>query len=76
MKHEWKGGMTPSTPDSPPEGYCYCENCGVEQDDDNRDEECSIQCVTCGDTGEVMYESGSPIDIEPTQIPEPCPDCR
>jgi hypothetical protein len=40
MKHEWKGGMTPSTPDSPPEGYCYCDNCGAEQDDDNKDGEC------------------------------------
>jgi hypothetical protein len=43
MKHEWKGGMTPSTPDSPPEGYCYCDNCGMEQDDDNKDEDCPIQ---------------------------------
>src|ERR1041384_4468129 len=26
-----------------------------------------IDCKTCGDTGEVIYESGSPVDIEPTQ---------
>jgi hypothetical protein len=40
MKHEWKGGMTASTPDSPPEGYSYCDLCGVEQTDDNEHEEC------------------------------------
>lgn len=41
MNHEWKGGMTASTPDNPPEGYSYCENCGAEENDDNRDEECA-----------------------------------
>jgi hypothetical protein len=46
MKHEWNGGMTPSTPDSPPEGYCYCDNCGAEQDDDNKDDECPIDSTS------------------------------
>ncbi len=41
MKHEWKGGMTVGTPDNPPEGYSYCENCGAEETDDNRDGECA-----------------------------------
>jgi hypothetical protein len=40
MKHEWKGGTTPSTPDNPPEGYSYCEQCGVEENDENKDGEC------------------------------------
>jgi hypothetical protein len=29
--HKWKYGQTPSTPDSPPEGYEYCELCGMER---------------------------------------------
>lgn len=41
MKHEWERGTTPSTPDSPPEGYSYCANCDAEETDDNRDGECS-----------------------------------
>lgn len=40
MKHKWGGGMTVGTPDNPPEGYSYCDNCGAEETDDNRDEEC------------------------------------
>lgn len=40
MRHEWEGGMTPSTPDSPPEGYSYCAYCGAEETDDNREDEC------------------------------------
>ena len=75
MKHVWNRGMTVGTPDSPSEGYSFCDNCCVEETDDNSDEECSIQCATCGDTGEVVSESGSPVDIEPTQIIEACPDC-
>lgn len=34
-----------------------------------------VRCETCGDKGEVMREYGSPVDIEPTQVTEPCPDC-
>jgi len=41
VKHEWNGGMTVGTADNPPEGYCYCDNCGAERDDDNRDGECA-----------------------------------
>lgn len=40
MKHEWDRGTTVGTPDNPPEGYSYCEYCGVAEDDDNTDEEC------------------------------------
>ena len=38
MKHIWIGGMTPSTPDFPPEGYSYCANCGLEETDTDRDD--------------------------------------
>jgi len=75
MKHEWKCGRTASTPDSPPEGYSYCDKCGTEEDEDNRDEACPVSCATCGDTGEVMYEFGFSAYTEPLQVEEPCPDC-
>lgn len=41
MKHEWEGGMTVGTADNPPEGYSTCANCGTEETDENRDEECT-----------------------------------
>jgi phage/plasmid primase-like uncharacterized protein len=37
--------------------------------------EAAARCKTCDGTGEVMYEYGSPVDTEPTQVTEPCPDC-
>ncbi len=40
MKHKWKRGRTVDTPDAPSEGYSYCDNCGVEETDDNEDEDC------------------------------------
>jgi hypothetical protein len=42
MKHEWKGQQSGGNP-AEIESYewiCYCDNCGVEMDDDNKDEDC------------------------------------
>jgi hypothetical protein len=42
MKHEWKAqqqGGDPTEIESY-EWICYCDNCGVERDDDNKDAEC------------------------------------
>lgn len=43
MSHEWKSHKNPDTPDGPGEWIEYCDNCGVESDDDNRDGECEPQ---------------------------------
>lgn len=57
MKHQWKRGRTPGTPDSPPEGYSYCENCCAEEDDDNTDAECLIKVEHSG--VEYVFDPGS-----------------
>ena len=44
MKHKWKGqqqGGNPSDIGSY-EWICWCDNCGVESDDDNEHEECTV----------------------------------
>jgi rubrerythrin len=44
MKHRWKGqqqGGNPAEIESY-EWVCYCDNCGVEMDDDNEDEDCPL----------------------------------
>lgn len=42
MKHEWKGqqqGGDPADAGSY-EWVCYCDNCGIEMDDDNEHSDC------------------------------------
>lgn len=44
------------TPDNPTEWFCVCDYCGVDQDDDNRDDECqprNAQGLTMENRGEI-----------------------
>lgn len=39
MKHQFKGYRDPNTANGPGESYSVCD-CGTEETEDNRDEEC------------------------------------
>ena len=39
-KHQWVGHKDPNTSSEFGEWVVYCDNCGAEQDDDNKDEYC------------------------------------
>jgi len=42
MKHKWKGQQLGGSPveETSTEWICYCDNCGTERNDDNKDEVC------------------------------------
>jgi hypothetical protein len=50
MKHKWNSFEQPGTPDNPTEWFEFCENCGIEKDDDNADDYCLDEelCPSCG----------------------------
>jgi hypothetical protein len=40
MKHEFEGGREPNTANGPGESWSDCVNCGAEETEESRDEEC------------------------------------
>jgi rubrerythrin len=41
VKHKWKSHKNPNTATEFGEWVVYCDVCGTEQDDDNKDEQCA-----------------------------------